>query len=172
MQTPVASIPQRAAPTASTLPPATAPTPPLAAPPIPPVVPIAVPPATPTAAPPATPIAAPSATPIAAPPATPIAAPLATLIAAPAAPAASATPATPPGPQSSNYNQLLWSREQQPQQLHTHTLPEPAVPSIEQGPRQGPKYSKEVATIAKIYKDNQKACQGVPIKAYNSISVG
>ena len=36
--------------------------------------------------------------------------------------------------------------------------------SIEQGPRQGPKYNKEVATIAKIYMDNKLfiACQGVP----------
>ena len=39
-------------------------------------------------------------------PVVPIAAPPATLIAAPTA------PATPPGPQSSNYDQLLWSREQ------------------------------------------------------------
>ena len=73
----------------------------------------------PTAAPLVVPIAVPSATPIAAP----------------------TTPATPPGPQSSNYDQLLWSRERQPrqlQQLHTHTPPEPAVPSVEQGPRQGP----------------------------------
>jgi len=30
------------------------------------------------------------------------------------------------------------------------------MPSVEQGPRQGPKYSKEVATIAKIYTDDQK----------------
>ena len=44
----------------------------------------------PTAAPLVVPIAVPSATPIAAP----------------------TTPATPPGPQSSNYDQLLWSREQ------------------------------------------------------------
>ena len=83
--------------------------------------------------------------PIAAPPATPIAAPTA--------------PATPPGPQSSNYDQLLWSREQQPQQpqqpqqLHIYTPPEPAVPSIEQRPRQGLGYSKEVAIIVKIYID-------------------
>ena len=30
------------------------------------------------------------------------------------------------------------------------------MPSIKQGPRQGLKYSKEVATIVKIYTDNQK----------------
>ena len=30
------------------------------------------------------------------------------------------------------------------------------MPNIEQGPRQGPKYSKEVAIIAKIYTNNQK----------------
>lgn len=36
--------------------------------------------------------------------------------------------------------------------------------STEQGPRQGPRYSKEVAIIAKIYTDNKLfiACQGVP----------
>ena len=39
---------------------------------------------------------------------------------------------------------------------------------MEQGPRQGPRYSKEMATIAKIYIDNQKACQGVP--AYRTAS--
>jgi hypothetical protein len=35
---------------------------------------------------------------------------------------------------------------------------------MEQGPRQGPRYSKEVAIIAKIYTDNKLfiACQGVP----------
>ena len=35
--------------------------------------------------------------------------------------------------------------------------------NIEQGPRQGPRYSKEVAIIAKIYIDNKLfiACQGV-----------
>ena len=74
--------PQQTAPTASTFPPATAPTPPPAAPPIPPAIPTAAPLVVPTAAPLATPIAAPPAT----------------LITA---------PATPPGPQSSNYNQLL-----------------------------------------------------------------
>ena len=80
--------------------------------------------------PPAIPTAAPQVVPIAAPPATPIAA-----------------PATPQQPQ-------------QLKQLHTHTPPEPAVPSVEQGPR----YSKEVATIAEIYTDNKlfMACQGVP----------
>ena len=198
-QPPAASIPQQAAPTAtqqqavptaSTPLPATAPTPPGAPMPPgpPPTQPTAtatatattppaappIPPATPTAAPPATPTAAPPATPIAAPPATPTAAP--------------ATPATPPGPQSSNYDQLLRSREQQPQQpqrlqqLHRHTLPEPAVPGVEQGPRQGPGYSKEVATIAKIYTDfctnriltNKlvTAYQRVSVKAHNPISVG
>jgi len=30
------------------------------------------------------------------------------------------------------------------------------MPSVEQGPRQGPRYSKEVAIIAKIYTDDQK----------------
>jgi hypothetical protein len=30
------------------------------------------------------------------------------------------------------------------------------MPSVEQGPKQGPVYSKEVATIAKIYTDDQK----------------
>ena len=30
------------------------------------------------------------------------------------------------------------------------------MPSVEQGPRQGPRYSKKVATITKIYIDNQK----------------
>jgi len=35
-------------------------------------------------------------------------------------------------------------------------LPKLAVPSIEQGSRQGPKYSKEVAIIIKIYTDDQK----------------
>ena len=30
------------------------------------------------------------------------------------------------------------------------------MPSIEQGPRQGPRYSKEVAIIVKIYIDDQK----------------
>ena len=122
---------------------------------------------------------------MAAPPATPTAAPPATPIAAPAAPAA---PTTPPGPQSSNYDQLLRSREQQPQQpqqlqqLHTYTPPEPAVPSVEQGPRQGPRYSKEVATIAKIHTDFRTnriltnklvtACQGISVEAHNSIGVG
>ena len=83
--------------------------------------------------PPAIPTAAPQVVPIAAPPATPIAA-----------------PATPQQPQ-------------QLQQLHTHTPPEPAVTSMEQGPRQGPKYSKEVAMIVNIYTDNKLfiACQGV-----------
>ena len=38
--------------------------------------------------------------------------------------------------------------------LYIYILPEPAVPSVEQGPRQGPRYSKEAATIAKIYIDN------------------
>ena len=35
---------------------------------------------------------------------------------------------------------------------------------MEQGPRQRPKYSKEVAIIADIYTDNKLfiACQGVP----------
>ena len=34
---------------------------------------------------------------------------------------------------------------------------------MEQGPRQGPKYSKEVATVTKIYTDNKfMTCQGVP----------
>ena len=53
---------------------------------------------------------------------------------------------------------------QQPQQLHIYTPPEPAITSIKQGPRQGPKYSKKVAIIAKIYTDNKLfiACQGVP----------
>ena len=173
-QPPVASIPQRTAPTASAFPPATAPTPPPAAPPIPPATPIAAPPVTPTAAPPATPTAVPLVVPIAAPPATPIAAP--------------AAPATPPSPQSSNYDQLLRSREQQlqqpqqPQQLYRHTLPEPAVPGVEQGPRQGPGYSKEVATIAKIHTDFRTnriltnklvtACQGVSVEAHNPIGVG
>ena len=32
---------------------------------------------------------------------------------------------------------------QRPQQLHIHTPPKPAVTSMEQGPRQGPRYSKE-----------------------------
>ena len=63
--------------------------------------------------PPAIPTAAPQVVPIAAPPATPIAA-----------------PATP--------QQL-----QQLQQLHTHTPPKLAMTSVEQRPRQGPKYSKE-----------------------------
>jgi len=38
------------------------------------------------------------------------------------------------------------------------------VLSVEQGPRQGPRYSKEVAIIAEIYTDNKLfiACQGVP----------
>jgi len=38
------------------------------------------------------------------------------------------------------------------------------VPSVKQGPRQGPRYSKEIATIAKIYTDKKlvTACQGVP----------
>ena len=86
--------------------------------------------------PPAIPTAAPQVVLIAAPPATPIAA-----------------PATPQQQQP-----------QQLQQLHTHTPPEPAVTSMEQGPRQGPRYSKEVAIIAKIYTDNKLfiACQGVP----------
>jgi len=108
-------------------------------------------------------------------PVVPIAAPPATPIAAPTAPTA---PATPPGPQSSNYNQLLWLREQQPQQpqqpqqLHTHTPPKLAVPSIEQRPRQRLGYSKEVAIITKIYTNfctnrifiNKlvTTCQGVP----------
>ena len=84
--------------------------------------------------PPAIPTAAPQVIPIAAPPATPIAA-----------------PATPQQPQ-------------QLQQLHTHTPPEPAVTSMEQGPRQGPRYSKEVAIIVKIDTDNKLfiAYQGVP----------
>jgi hypothetical protein len=84
--------------------------------------------------PPAIPTAAPQVVPIAAPPATPIAAP-ATLL-----------------------------QPQQLQQLHTYTLPKPAVTSMEQGPRQGPRYSKEVAIIAEIYIDNKLfiACQGVP----------
>ena len=101
----------------------------------------ALPPAAPPI-PPTVPIAAPPTIPIAAPPATPIAAP--------------ATPVTPPSPQP--------QQPQQPQQLRTHTPPEPAVPSVEQGPRQGPRYSKEVATIAKIYTDNKlvTTCQGVP----------
>ena len=139
-QPPTTSIPQQQynsqqpllAAAVSALPLVTAPTPPPAAPPIPLAIPTAAPLVVPTAAPPATPIAAPPATPIAAP----------------------AAPATPPGPQSSNYNQLLWSRKQQPQQLHTHTPPEPAGPSVEQRPRQGPRYSKEVAIIAKIYTDD------------------
>ena len=42
--------------------------------------------------------------------------------------------------------QHLQQRPQQPQQLHTYTPPEPAVTSVEQGPRQGPRYT----------------CQGVP----------
>ena len=82
----------------------------------------------PPAAPPiplAIPTAAPQVVPIAALPVTPIAA-----------------PATPQQPQ-------------QPQQLHTHTPPEPAVTSVEQRPRQRPKYSKEVATIIKINIDNK-----------------
>ncbi len=88
------------------------------------------------------PITAPPATPITIPPATPIAAP--------------ATPVTPPSPQPQQLQQL--------QQLRTHTPPKLAVPSVEQGPRQGPGYSKEVATIAKIYADDKlvTACQGVP----------
>ena len=64
----------------------------------------------------------PPAIPTAAPPVAPIATPPATLIAA---------PTTPPGPQSSNYNRLLWLREQQLQQLYIYILPEPAVTSIE-----------------------------------------
>ena len=65
----------------------------------------------------------------------PIAAPLAILIAAPAT------------PQQPQYLQ----QPQQPQQLHIYTPPEPAVTSVEQGPR----YSKEVAIIVKIYIDNK-----------------
>ena len=77
------------------------------------------------------------------PPATPIAAP--------------ATPVTPPSPQPQQPQQL--------QQLRIYIPPEPAVPSVEQGPRQGPRYSKEIATIVKIYTDNKlvTACQGVPV---------
>jgi hypothetical protein len=39
---------------------------------------------------------------------------------------------------------------------------------MEQGPKQGPEYSKEMATIAKIYTDNKvvTACQGVPACRY------
>src|SRR5277367_1254389 len=68
---------------------------------------------------------------------------------------------------------------QQPQQLHTHIPPKLVVPSIEQGPRQGPGYSKKVAAITRIYTDDQEfktqerqAYQGVPVEAYNSIGVG
>ena len=43
-------------------------------------------------------------------------------------------------------NQPPQEPPQQPQQLHTHTPPEPAVTSVEQGPRQRPRYT----------------CQGVP----------
>ena len=70
-------------------------------------------------------------------------------------------------PQAPSYQQRPQQRPQQPQQLqqlHIHTPPEPAVTSMEQGPRQGPRYSKEVAIIARIYTDNKLfiACQGVP----------
>ena len=85
-----------------------------------------------------------------------ITAPVATLITTPPATPITA-PATPLSPQSSNYNQVLWSREQQPQQLqqlHTHTPPELAMTNIEQRPRQGPRYSKEMARIAKMYTDS------------------
>ena len=102
---------QSPVPTASTFPPATVLTLLLAASPIPPVVLIAAPPATLTAALLATPTAALLATPTAVPLATLIAAPLATPITAPPA-ILTAAPATPPGPQSSNYDQLLRSREQ------------------------------------------------------------
>ena len=40
---------------------------------------------------------------------------------------------------------------QQLQQLYIYTPPEPAMTSIEQGPR----YSKKIAIIAKIYTDNK-----------------
>jgi hypothetical protein len=53
------------------------------------------------------------------------------------------------------------------QQLHIHTPPELAVPSVEQGPRQGPGYSKEGTMIAKIYTDNKLFidCQGIPLQS-------
>ena len=38
--------------------------------------------------------------------------------------------------------------------IYIYILPEPTIPSIKQGPKQGPIYSKEVAIITKIYIDD------------------
>ena len=76
----------------------------------------------------------PPAIPTAAPQVVPIAVPPATLIAAPATP----------------------QQPQQLQQLHTHTPPELAVTSMEQGPRQGLRYT----------------CQGVPVYGIAVLNLG